>query len=353
VTDATVPAPRERGWLKPLLALAAFVLFPLVPVAPGAAPVGQTMLLLVPAVAACALAAWRNGGRFSIALIWTALAVWIVAAGPAGASPGSDLLTRGWAVLLAATFGAICLMPSERGFFDRAVLAIATTGAVALIAIAVTPQGGERVASLVRDQYTAGIAPVVTFWEQLPRGPEWRDMAAGNPALALYLLATRSALLEMFATLPDLATRLLPSLLGLESMAALALGWALYHRLGRARLGPPLSPLREFRFADHFVWGIVGALAILFIPMFAPLRTIGLNLLVFFGSLYLLRGLGVAMWFARAPALGAGRALHRIAMVWLALLAVLFLPVSGSVAFAVGLGDTWADWRRMNARQPT
>jgi hypothetical protein len=129
-------------------------------------------------------------------------------------------------------------------------------------------------------------------------------------------------------------------LLALESLAALALAWATYHRLGRTRLGAPLQPLREFRFNDQLVWGLIVGLTTILVPTLSTLRGFGQNLLVFFGTLYAVRGLGVLSWFM-APG-----TLAPVLQVFAAL-AFLFLAVA---AIALGLGDTWADWRGRAAR---
>ena len=141
---------------------------------------------------------------------------------------------------------------------------------------------------------------------------------------------------QQLQSAPDYALRLFPALLALESLAALALAWAVYHRLGRVRLGPPLAPLKEFRFSDQLVWGLVAGM-LLVVTGVAPLGALGGNLLLFFGVLYALRGLGVVLWFL-APG--------RLVMALLIGFAVLFWLVLGVLALGVGVGDTWLDWRR-------
>jgi hypothetical protein len=132
--------------------------------------------------------------------------------------------------------------------------------------------------------------------------------------------------------MPDRAASLLPALMALESLAVLALSWAIYHRLSSIKIGPALNPLTEFRFNDQLVWGVaVGAT--LCLPAFADGRNAGLNLLLFFGALYLLRGLGVLAWISRG---------RYVFIVILGLIPQIFLLVT----LALGLGDTWLDLRR-------
>ena len=81
---------------------------------------------------------------------------------------------------------------------------------------------------------------------------------------------------------------------------------------------------------------------VLVLPSLAELRGVGLNLVVFFGTLFALRGVGIVSYFISPGRFGA---------VSLAIVAVLFWPVSTVGALGLGLGDTWLDWRR--PRSPT
>src|ERR1700710_1853940 len=119
MTDAATPAPTEQGWGKLLLALAAFLFLPHVQPLRALLPVEDTLVLLLPALAACCLVGWWAGGRLLLALAGVALA----AAGLSQpALPGSFYnLERGWSLLLAGGFGLICLLGDQRPFFSRAL----------------------------------------------------------------------------------------------------------------------------------------------------------------------------------------------------------------------------------------
>jgi hypothetical protein len=143
------------------------------------------------------------------------------------------------------------------------------------------------------------------------------------------------------------AATVFPALLGLESLLVLALAWALFHRLSRVRIGAPLAPLREFRFNDQFVWGLIVGLVIFLLPSLAGMRGLGSNLVLFFGALYAIRGFGVLSWFLAPGALVAALVVG-FAMLWwpvLSPVAVLGFMLLALAAFGLGLGDTWADWR--------
>ena len=105
--------------------------------------------------------------------------------------------------------------------------------------------------------------------------------------------------------------------------------------------------LKDFRFNDQFVWGLIAGLTIVIVPALEFLEGTGRNLLVFFGALYAIRGFGVLSWFL-APGALAAALLVGFAMLWWPVLnavAVLGFMLLALAAFGLGLGDTWADWR--------
>jgi hypothetical protein len=169
-------------------------------------------------------------------------------------------------------------------------------------------------------------------WRQTTGTKEWIDFFAGNPDAKTLV----SGLESQIESAPPVATTLFPSMLALESFLALAIGWAVYHRIGRARIGPPLAALKDFRFSDHFVWGLVTGLALIVLPGFGATSAIGANLLLFFGAMYALRGLGVGLWFL-APG--------RVFMAFLIVFAMVFPLVLGVLGVGLGVGDTWLNWR--------
>src|SRR6476469_10146938 len=146
--QATAPAaaPREQGWRRIILALLAFVLLPLVPLLRVAVPIEQSLLLIVPALATCALVGWWLGGRFLLALTWTALAVWMIVA-PLPGTPAFTAIAKGWSLLLVASFGVASIMNPRQSFFPRALSAVGLSFAVgfALVMFASTrPETVER-----------------------------------------------------------------------------------------------------------------------------------------------------------------------------------------------------------------
>jgi predicted membrane protein DUF2232 len=346
------PAPAgERGWGKLLLGLAAFLVIPVFPHFRALLPVDQTILLFVPAMAACTLVGWWAGGRMILAVAWIGLAVFVATQTPTANATFFNL-SRGWSLVLAGSFGLVCLVGVRRTFFPRALLALTVALGLGLMMSALGPVNGNHISNTVRDDLTRRNAvfmdSVNTFIRRRPE--DWSELTKKVPQLANIPAEVEGQLQQLAKT----GSVLYPSLLALQSLIALAIAWSVYHRLSRARLGPPLAPLRDFRFNDQLVWGLIVGLTFVFLPNLSSIGVVGWNLLVFFGALYSVRGLGVLSWFM-APGTLALSATVGFAM--------LFLPVLGFVAalgfvflavaaLGLGLGDTWADWRR-RARSTT
>lgn len=332
--NGTGPAPRERGWLRVLVALAAFLLIPRVPGLPSLVPVVDTLVLLVPALAACCLVGWCAGGSFGLALTWTMLALAIlVLPAPAGTNAAYYALARGWGAIVAGAFGIVCLVGRARPFVHRALEAV---GIAALLSVGLALTGqidGARTEQVFADEFHARNVAAVT---------EMRRNAATVeqtfPKLAAMARQVASEQQDFQATLSRYATPLFPATLALEALAACALAWALFHRLSRVRIGNPLAPLRRFTFGDQLVWALVAGIVMLIVPALDPMAVVGRNLLLFFGTLYALRGYGIYAWF-----------ISRRAAITSVAVGVVAFPLSlVTVPWAVGLGlsDTWFDWRR-------
>lgn len=340
----TVSAATERGWGKLLLAIAAFLFIPTIPQMRALLPLEQTMMLFVPVVAACALVGWWAGGRAFLAVAWTAIAVLLAAPSPPSGDPFYNLV-RGWSLLLAGSFGLVCLFGTARPFFSRALIALGVTLTLATIMSLVGPVTLSQASKIVGGEFTRRngetMSVMNTFIASHPK--EWQQLTQSLPQLSQLPVETEKEL----SLLSEGGLAVFPALLALQSLAALALAWATYHRLARARLGPPLRPLREFRFNDQLIWGLIVGLTIMLLPTLTALSGAGKNLLVFFGALYAVRGLGVLSWFTKP---GRLRVLTIVGVI------LLFAPVLnafvvlgflmlGVAALALGLGDTWADWR--------
>lgn len=346
MTEAALPPVIEprRGWRKLILALVAFILVPLVPQIRAMIPVDDTMLLFVPAMAACSLVGWWAGGRAFSALLWVALAAMIARQEVAATVEYGNLL-RGWTLLLAGAFGMVCLLGMSRPFFTKALTAVGLAFAIGLVMSLLGPVTLSQTSGAISDEFARRNVEFIELVNKTitANGTEWQAWVEKIPALATLSSDTDRQLAAMSVA----GHRMFPALLALESLAALALAWAAYHRLSRRRLGSPLAPLREFRFNDQFVWGLILGLVILLLPGLANVRGLGSNLVLFFGALYAIRGLGVLAWFmapgAFAMSLVAGAVLVFVPVV--NVIAVLGFMTLGVTALGLGVGDTWADWR--------
>jgi hypothetical protein len=282
-------------------------------------------------LAACALVGWWAGGRFVLALTWAALAVWLLVM-PMPGTPAFVPIAKGWSLLLAASFGVASIMSPRQSFFPRALSAIGLSFAVALALVLFAAKRPDTIERAMKGEYTRRVDSWLADWASVSETREWKDLTSKNPGMET--LARESS--EQLQRLPARTARFYPSILALESLAVLALAWALYHRVSRARIGLPLAPLKEFRFNDQLVWGLVLGITAVAVPTLKAFSTIGLNLLLFFGALYALRGLGVlAWWFA------PGRVMVALTIG----LAIFMWPLLGVFALGIGLGDTWIDWR--------
>ena len=325
--DGLVPAPREQGWLRLLLALAAFMLLPRVMPFRVLLPVEHATLLLAPALAACFIVGWWAGGRLSLALLWAATSAVVLywAGATLGIADAAYLdIARAWALLAAGAFGVVCVFGASRPFTTRALSSIGLALLFGTLILFAGDVALDRAQDVFAEQYGA-------------RHREWElhvEPNAPTGSAAGVLFALRRTIYERLSVVGG---TLFPAFLALQTLAAVALAWALYHRLARARIGPPLTPLRWFRFSELLIWGPALGLTLALLPTLAALRPVGENLLVFFGALYLLRGLGIVAWLFSAASTAT--------IILAGIAAVAIPPLAPSFALGLGITDTWVDWR--------
>ena len=252
--------------------------------------------------------------------------VWLLGASfPAG--PLGDL-SRGWALLLGGSFLGATLARPAWGVLHRGLLAVAVS-LVAATAWLALGGGWSETDAAIREH----LLTVSTMVFDGLGG----DAAEGGVSEGLGTMAREVALLQW---------RLFPALLGLQSLAALALvSWTMA-RLRRAESGPfVLGPLRDFRFHDQLVWLLIAGLVAVVLPVGEVAARVAQNVLLFMGGLYALRGAAVLVYLV-------GGAPSILAVVFAALAAVFLYPLVLTVAVLVGLGDTWLDVRGRVALAP-
>jgi len=330
--DAATSDKKSQSWRPLLWGLAVFLLLPWVPLGDVIFPVQQTLLLFVSALAACALIGWKTGSRAALAVIWLTLAVWMLVqpAGPPGTA--YDQMARGWAILLAASFGVVSLLSSTTAFFVRGLSAVGLALAVAFTIALSSSSGVARIQHAGGEDLMRRAAASLNQFQQKWDTEGWKDLTARAPLLQ----AADDWAADIEREIPKHTTPLIPALLALESLAALGLAFSIYNRLSGVKIGPALGPLTEFRFNDQIIWALAVGLTLSLLPAFSEGRNAGFNLLLFFGALYAIRGLGVLAWISR------GRYLF-IILLSLIPQGILLL---GVLALALGLGDTWLDLRR-------
>lgn len=339
MTAPAAPAPIRGSWRRLALGLGAFLLAPMVPAMRAIMPIEQTPMLLVLVVAACSVVAWRNGGKLVLALLWVGIAAFVIMS-PAG-PPDSpyNWLARGWALLLAASFGLVSVIAATEHFFPRALSALAVAISLGFALVLVSPGGPTRIGNAMAGEFNRRNDQSIASLRQVSGQPGWKDMVDSSPALQRLTQESEAQL----AAIPKWSSLLVPALLALESLAALGLGWALFHRMSSVAIGPPLAKLRDFRFNDQLVWGVAVGASIFLLPAFEEGRNAGLNLLLFFGVLYTLRGMGILAWMSRT----------KVLTYMLIALALVAWPLVAALAFGLGLGDTWLDLRtRAQAKAP-
>lgn len=314
-----------------MLGIAVALSVPLVPQLRLIVPIERTIVLIGPLMAACALLAWRRGARPLLLLAWGFLAVWLVW-GPKVSQAPYETLSRGWTLIFAASFTLVAVVRPRLGFFSTALSTTAVSFSAAALLLSLTAGGWERVQRSANDEANRRLGDIAARHDARMQSPEWEEIVQRFPSASDVMQQTTLQLPRLAA----LSFPVAPALLALESLAMLALTWALFQRSSRTPIGEPLAMLGSFRFNDLLIWGVVAGITLFLLPGTADVRSLGMNLMVFFGALYALRGLGVL-----SGVIAPGRRTPALLVVAV----VLAWPVFGVFALGLGLADTWIDWR--------
>lgn len=308
---AQEPAPPEIGgagqgreWPR-VLALALFLV--------SASVLGSFSLVAAPfLLMVLGLPVRRRGGL----LLGVAVAV-VLLARPAEA--GLWYVERGWALLAGGWFVGLTLAWPGSRLIHRGLGAVAGASAVVGAAFALRPEWWGVLDWLVQERMLGSVAGALELLRQLQGGVE---ISADLEASVL-----RTA---------EIQAGLFPALLGLTTLAGLALAWWLYARMGSDRRGA-LGSLKEFRFEDQLVWVFIVGLLLVVLTAGEEWTRAGSNTLLFMGALYALRGAAVVFFLSGGiTALGG---------ILLALGLLFMAPIILVAAMIIGLGDTWLDVR--------
>lgn len=229
---------------------------------------------------------------------------------------------------MAAGAFLVLVLRWPRPFLDRALLALALAGATLTFWGWWLGIGWQDIQSSVLRQ----------GWEMA------RELAQATGGSGTAALAGAIPLADAVAQGVGPMAAVFPSLMALCALAGLAMAWSWYRRITHDPLGGPLGSLPEFRFSDQLVWGMVAGIGLLVVPAGEAGRIAGQNLVLFFGGLYVVRGLAIARsWSRQAPGLLLGL---------MALSLLFILPVALGGLLSLGLADTWLDFRRRLAPPP-
>ena len=246
----------------------------------------------------------------------------------AGPADSFDQLERAWLVLLTASLAIVLASGRTSGFVPASLAAVGGACGAAVILASVTQLSWGKVVWLAERHYGLQVSWLLGRLAQAPGGADLVKSLESSLALGVRIVST-----------------LFPGLVLLQSFAALALAWALYHRLAQRPQGEPLGALAAFRFNDHLIWGVAGSLLVLVLPRLGWVNAVGGNMLVFFSGLYVVRGVAVLSAAAAAGIIGGPIAILAATFVTLFL-----MPVAALAALALGLTDTLMDWRQRFAR---
>lgn len=276
-------------------------------------PVSPLVLVGIPL--AVFLLAYQHRNYVALAL---AAAILLAAFGTLPARPSPLWYAeRAWALMLGGGFVLAGLFLRSSGVMVRSLAAVAIAMAAVAFSAALRPALLSEIDWWVESQLGRAAQAATGLLGEGGQG--WTGLGA----------AVRDIV--------EVQVLLYPALLGLASLAALALGWFVVSRLTGSAEG--LAPLREFRFGDQLVWVFIAGLLLFLLPAGEVAGRLGENVLVFMGGLYLLRGIAVLVWLAAALVTSAWAA-----ALWTAV-ALLFYPVVVGAALLMGLTDTWLDLR--------
>ena len=177
---------------------------PLVPLLRVAVPVEQSLVLIVPALAACALVGWWAGGRIVLAVSWLSLAIWILVTDLPGV-PSFVALSKGWALLLVATFGVVSIMSPAQTFFSRALSAVGVSFAIGLALTMFAGKRPDAIERTVKSEYTRRVDSWLTDWEHVSKRKEWQDITKHNPGMVALARASTARAARYSALLGLLA----------------------------------------------------------------------------------------------------------------------------------------------------
>jgi len=182
-----------------------------------------------------------------------------------------------------------------------------------------------------------------TRWQEIQlavahMGWEARRQLLAQVQLDPARMASARIVLDALADGVGVMAHLFPAVLILVSLPGLALAWAWYHRVAVRPAGPAPEPFAHFRFSDQLIWVVVACLAAFVLPVPEPVQDLVGNVAMVAGGMYAARGAAV-LW-------GGIASFPLLILAVIGVGVLLILPVALGGLFALGLADTWVDFRR-------
>jgi len=134
-------------------------------------------------------------------------------------------------------------------------------------------------------------------------------------------------------------------LLVLSAVPGLCIAWAWYRRLASEPAAPPAGRFADFTFSDHLVWLVVLSVAASVASLPGVLQPAVANLALVTAGLYAGRGAAI-VWSGVEEFPGFILALMFIGVLFI-------LPVALGGFAALGVADTWVNFRQRYSAQPT
>jgi predicted membrane protein DUF2232 len=270
------------------------------------------VLLTIPLLLLIGLQGIRGRAVFLV----TALCILVVLA---GAHDALWFVERAWALIVGGLFAALSIGLPRWRLTSRAMTSVAGATAVSAAVLGLREDAWASIDWQVSDRLRASFSTWLDAMAVL------RDGEAASPALVSAIYQTVEAQVHVF-----------PALIAVETMAALALVWWIYGKLVPQTDGT-LGSVESFRFNDHLVWLIIVGLAMMAWRSDDSVTRAGANVVVFMGSLYALRGVGVVVF------VNGGLSFIGITMF---VLGIMFAaPVVLGFSVLLGIADTWLDLR--------
>lgn len=254
---------------------------------------------------------------------------------------------REWAWIGAAALWLVVGLWQPGGLAEQMLHAWALFVTAAFVALMLSGRVALVPGALLSTVFGLGAATAWTWW----LGSRWQEVqlavAHSGWEFCRQLLeearnSTRSlhAVQVYAAALGDgvaVLAQLFPGVLVVTALPGLALAWAWYHRIAARPAGRPAPPFGRFTFSDQMVWLVVACLVVMVLPLPGPVNDLAANLAVVVGGLYAARGAAVLS--------GTVEGFPLPVMILILIGVFLFLPVAVGGAFALGLADTWVDFR--------